>query len=291
MTTVAVATRRSVAVRPDGAPVPVVLTAEGDEVGTGWVRLDPGGAGGRPTATMWAPRLRPGLDGPTRAAAFDAFAGWVVSTVAAASAATVETKPADDVAHLSEWLAALRRRGFAEVAVAHLLTRSLPVAAAPGPPYPGLAVAPLDGLRGADRLAVEALVATVHRASADRVDALDRLAGADVLARLAGDRVATPAPRLWLVATAGARPVGYVLGSVDGDDVWVMDVGVDPAERGRGIGHWLLTTMLAGAGPARRACALVDDENLPSRRLHAAAGFAEERGAYRTWRLGPAGAG
>jgi ribosomal protein S18 acetylase RimI-like enzyme len=276
---------------PPGRPstIAAVVVAGGEEVGRGWARLDTdgGGAAGR-TITTWAPRLGPGLARSVRAAVMDAFARWAVDVAGRLWAATVETKPADDVAHLDDWLPALARAGFVEVAVARLMARDLPVDGAGGRddrPPPGTVLAEVDGLGADERAALEALVGTVHRTSADRVDALDSRSGRDVLAGLAGNRVAAPAPGLWLAAFAGGRPAGYVLGSVDDDGaVWVVDVGVDPALRRNGVGRWLLTSMLGRAGTARRACALVDDVNVASRRLHAAVGFAEEPGAWRTWR-------
>lgn len=272
--------------------IAVVLVADGEEVGRGWARLDAGAGADALTATTWAPRLRADLAAGARDAALDAFARWVVHVGDRVGAATVETKPADDVAALDAWLAALTRSGFTEVAVAHLMSRDLPLGHGRRPPAGGHVLVELGQLGPERRLAVEALIGAVHRSSADRVDATDRRSGPQVLAGLAGNRVAAPAPQLWLTALAGGAVVGFVLGSVDDDGaVWVMDIGVEPRARRKGIGRSMLASMLDRARPAPRALALVDDVNLASRRLHRAVGFVEEPGAYRTWRRATAYSG
>ncbi|MGH9001807.1 MAG: GNAT family N-acetyltransferase [Acidimicrobiia bacterium] len=80
--------------------------------------------------------------------------------------------------------------------------------------------------------------------------------------------------------------MAFALGSRDGDGwLWVMDIGVAPADRRLRRGHRLLTELLARAAArgAPGAHALIDDENLASQRLHRPCGFESTPGTYRTW--------
>lgn len=82
-------------------------------------------------------------------------------------------------------------------------------------------------------------------------------------------------PDLYLVAVAGERIVGVVLGTHDGRKGWINRLAVDPAWRGRGIARALIQTCdeairRHGIGIVS---ALVDPGNEASCRLFASAGF------------------
>lgn len=261
-----------------------LVTPDGDvELGKAVVRLESGPPIGPKMLTTWAPKLDSDLDEADRAAALNAFAAWVAELADSIGADVVETTPADDVENLALWLAALSNAGFNEVAAAHVLVANLPAdTTAAELPIGSLT---LNEVGVPEMRALERLIERVHGSTEDRIDVVDRRPGAYVLASLAANTVAIPSAQLWLVARNCAGPVGYVFGSIDQDEtVWVVDIGVDPPHRRRGIGRWMLQTMLHRATGAPKAYALVDDSNRSSRNLHLGAGFAEEPTTYRTWR-------
>jgi GNAT superfamily N-acetyltransferase len=105
---------------------------------------------------------------------------------------------------------------------------------------------------------------------------VERVAGLpDLIARAPG-----PAAYVWL-ADEG-RVTGVALGVVVEGHLGVFEVFVDPACRGRGVGHRMMESLLAwGAGSgAQTAFLQVEERNLPARRFYRGLGFAD---AYRYW--------
>jgi ribosomal-protein-alanine N-acetyltransferase len=88
------------------------------------------------------------------------------------------------------------------------------------------------------------------------------------------------------VAEEAGAVRGYLVARTAGDEAEVLDVAVDPAVRGRGIGRALLADALRGLGErgARRAYLEVRESNTVALRLYQSMGFrpvGRRRGYYR----------
>jgi RimJ/RimL family protein N-acetyltransferase len=91
----------------------------------------------------------------------------------------------------------------------------------------------------------------------------------------------------WFVGFEGDRPVGLVFASVEAaphgvpTNGWIVEIGVVPEARGRGLSKGLLAHGLASLAQrgVTRVFARIDVHNTPSVRLHEAAGFARQPGA------------
>jgi ribosomal-protein-alanine acetyltransferase len=83
-----------------------------------------------------------------------------------------------------------------------------------------------------------------------------------------------PEARLW-VAREGARRLGYLVARRIADEVHVLSVAVDPAQRRRGVARALLAAVLRDetASGARTALLEVRPSNLAGRACYADAGF------------------
>ncbi len=83
-----------------------------------------------------------------------------------------------------------------------------------------------------------------------------------------------PEARLW-VAREGVRRVGYLAARRIADEVHVLSVAVDPAQRRRGVARALLGALLRieTASGARTALLEVRPSNLAGRAFYANAGF------------------
>ncbi|HEV2387675.1 MAG TPA: ribosomal protein S18-alanine N-acetyltransferase [Candidatus Acidoferrales bacterium] len=79
----------------------------------------------------------------------------------------------------------------------------------------------------------------------------------------------------WAAELSGAV-AGFVVARIAADELEILNLAVDPAERGRGIGRELLARVLAfgGEAGARRAVLEVRESNQGARRFYAAQGFA-----------------
>lgn len=80
--------------------------------------------------------------------------------------------------------------------------------------------------------------------------------------------------RLW-VAREGARRIGFLAARRVADEVHVLSVAVDPAQRRRGVARALLDAVLRGetASGARTALLEVRASNLAARAFYASTGF------------------
>ena len=90
----------------------------------------------------------------------------------------------------------------------------------------------------------------------------------------------------FLVAEDGAGLAGYVIGLSGADEGEILNVGVAPAQRRRGLGRALVAAMLADL--AKRGAVTVylevRESNAPARALYSALGFEDigrRRGYYR----------
>lgn len=90
---------------------------------------------------------------------------------------------------------------------------------------------------------------------------------------------------LSFVALDGAEPAGYTVCWVEGDTGWIVQMGVCPAWRRRGLGAALLTgAVRAFAGAGLRAAALeVATNNQSARRLYERTGFRVAHN-WQSWR-------
>ncbi len=89
------------------------------------------------------------------------------------------------------------------------------------------------------------------------------------------DAVAAGIP--FLVAEADGGVVGYVIGRVAADEGEILNVGVHPQWRRRGIARALVRALLdaLGAAGARAVYLEVRESNAAARQLYAAFGFGE----------------
>ena len=92
---------------------------------------------------------------------------------------------------------------------------------------------------------------------------------------------------LFLVAEHADRVVGYIIARVMGDEAEILNVAVETAARGDGIGHALLDACLAHLDRAGAPTVYLEvrPSNAPALRLYASRGFAEvgrRRGYYAT---------
>ena len=123
----------------------------------------------------------------------------------------------------------------------------------------------------------------IRRATPD--DALDVLNWRnDPLTRsmsLTQDKVEEQAHVAWFARVLGEAAITLLIGEVDGEKVGMVrfdrgdatevSININPACRGRGLGHQLLADAMAWA--PGDLVAVIKDENLASRRLFEGAGF------------------
>ncbi|MFN3431955.1 MAG: GNAT family N-acetyltransferase [Candidatus Sericytochromatia bacterium] len=202
----------------------------------------------------------------------------------------LETDLPSAMPHAALWRDAMARAGVSEVAVSHTYALDLGDGDRPAGPARTLVCRP------AGPLAPEALVAiyaATYEGTADESHRLSPESFAVRLERLRAIPVLAPDGSGWRVAFEGDRPLGLVFASPEapphGDPAngWIVEIGIAPAARGRGLGRALLETGLAALAErgVRRVLARIDDRNLPSVRLHTGAGFARQPGASRLYRL------
>jgi GNAT superfamily N-acetyltransferase len=219
------------------------------------------------------------------AAASDAL----LDTVAAVAEAMpgvryIETDVPGQAPGHAAWRAALCRHGVLEVAASHTYGRAIGEITAPGPST--MTFRPASALPDA---VVEAVYQASYEGTADESHRVSPEPFSVRLSRLKELPLLEPDPTGWLVAFDGDRPVGLVFASVERapygspERGWILEIGVTPEARGRGLGRVLLQrglSVLAERG-VRQVLARIDDRNAPSLRLFAAAGF--ERQADPCW--------
>lgn len=96
----------------------------------------------------------------------------------------------------------------------------------------------------------------------------------------------------WLIAFDGDTPVGLVFASLETEPYgspatgWIVEIGVVPEARGRGLSKGLLAAGLESLAlrGATEVLARIDVHNTPSVRLHEGAGFVRQPGASRMYR-------
>jgi ribosomal-protein-alanine N-acetyltransferase len=122
-----------------------------------------------------------------------------------------------------------------------------------------------------------------------------RPADLEAIARIEADSFGDPWPAdafrtylggCFLVAEEAGAVLGYLVARTAGDEAEVLDVAVDPAARGRGIGRALLADALRGLRErgARRAYLEVRESNTVALGLYQSLGFrpvGRRRGYYR----------
>jgi ribosomal protein S18 acetylase RimI-like enzyme len=229
---------------------------------------------------IYAVGFRDDLAPAAMAAACDALLDTVAAVAAEAPGVRyIETDVPGQAPGHAAWRAALCRHGIVEVAASHTYARAIGAPAAPD--AAGLAFRPVGALS-------EALVEAVYQASyAGTADESHRLSPEPFsvrLRRLKELPLLAPDHTGWLVAFDGETPLGLVFASVEcapygsPERGWILEIGVTPEARGRGLGRTLLAqglSVLAGRG-VRQALARIDDMNAPSLRLFAVAGFARQ---------------
>jgi ribosomal protein S18 acetylase RimI-like enzyme len=202
----------------------------------------------------------------------------------------VETKPAYDTPDQEIFLSELRRAGLHEVATSHLYVCDLENIRDRGcSPLPDLELWP-SCLIAPGCLA--RLFAASQIGTLDRAQQTSPTSSEEVLLELRQWAGATVNTSLWSVALLKGNPVGFALCGVSGpsnappEGATLVELGVIPEARRKGIGTWLVREILWSikSRGIRTVEALIDDENIPSQRLHERIGFIREPNAYWTWR-------
>jgi ribosomal protein S18 acetylase RimI-like enzyme len=197
----------------------------------------------------------------------------------------LETKPAYDSPDRSIFVSSLRALGFREIGRSHVYTRNLVHVPPPMPP-------PLGGLErlNANEFQLDVLGRLLE---ASQAKTLDRVQQDDSLfRRYPLDELRSSDRSLWSVAAIRGRPVGLIIcgGTGQSDsppgEVVILELAVLPEFRQRKIGAWLVGEMLSILKDleATQVYAMIDDENIASRRLHINAGFKRNPGSFWTWR-------
>jgi len=216
----------------------------------------------------------------------DEMAGALVSRAVAVArhrpdVRFVESRPGYDSPHLRRLLAALEGNGLRRVKQAHVYS-------APAASWKHDGRDP-RGLELERTVSVDdgtlALYDRVRAHTLDRADAQRLEPPHGVRADLERQAPNSPA---W-VARFDDDVVGFLWVAVDVTEreAWIVDVGVDPDRRRRGIARALLsraTRELAEAGIST-LLALIDDENYPSIALHEGLGLTRSDGPFWTYRL------
>lgn len=234
---------------------------------------------------IYAVGFREGLAPDVVAAACDALLDAVAAVAAALPGVRyIETDVPGQAPGHAAWRAALCRHGIDQVAASHTYARAIGMPVAPD--AAPLAFRPASALPDA---VLEAVYAATYAGTADESHRLSPEPFSVRLQRLKELPLLAPDATGWLVAFDGETPLGLVFASVERapygspERGWILEIGVTPEARGRGLGRTLLDqglSVLAGRG-VRQVLARIDDMNAPSRRLFASAGF--ERQADPCW--------
>jgi ribosomal protein S18 acetylase RimI-like enzyme len=196
----------------------------------------------------------------------------------------VETRPGHDSPDLPILRDAIRDEGMRLVAEHHVYQWSARTCVEERPsPVAGLRIAPC---RHAERGLLAELFDRVQKATLDRVEREQLVAANDTLDELALSTGQAASTSLWSLAFLADTPVGYILCRSDRPDGLVLEVGVIPEARRRGIGSQLLHAALGKftSHGVDTVEALIDDVNVPSIALHKARGFVMLPGEFYTWR-------
>ena len=266
-----------------------VAQIDGMPVGRFQAALDQAGCLG-----VWTPQFREDLDTPTQQRAAGAFLRECLALVEARGGARYAETELPDSLDMPAWRAALEQAGFARVGSYRLYDRVLAEA------NTDLEEAPL-AWRPADTLPEASLAELLGRIRDDSLDRVHQLApesASEQLHRLKTLPLLSPDQSAWRVGFLEGRPAGLVFSSLENeafgtpDRGWIVEIGVAPDCRGRGLSKHLLARGLADLRErgARSVRARIDDENTPSIRLHTSGGFeaAAERWAV-LWRPEPTG--
>lgn len=196
----------------------------------------------------------------------------------------IETDVPGQAPGQAAWRAALSRHGISQVAASHTYAR--PIGAIAAPDVATFSFRPVGTLSDA---LVEAVYQATYAGTADESHRLSPEPFGVRLRRLKELPLLAPDHTGWLVAFDGETPLGLVFASVEcapygsPERGWILEIGITPEARGRGLGRTLLAQgmgVLAGRG-VEQVLARIDDQNAPSLRLFAAAGF--ERQADPCW--------
>jgi ribosomal protein S18 acetylase RimI-like enzyme len=104
--------------------------------------------------------------------------------------------------------------------------------------------------------------------------ARDHLIGMQRRAQELGYRAAWPEQRTEVVRRAG-DPIAMIMWADDGSDLVLLDIAVDPALRGAGLGTSVLQTFLARAARRGGAVRLMVARDNPAQHLYRRLGFVE----------------
>lgn len=183
------------------------------------------------------------------------------------------------------WSEALTARGLEQVAETYTYALTL----AGPPPVPPLALLPADDLPDDQVLGV---YEAAYRDTADESHRSSPESFAVKLERAKTIPLLAPERSGWLIAFEGDQPAGLVFASLETEPYgspktgWIVEIGVVPEARGRGLSKGLLAAGLESLAlrGATEVLARIDVHNTPSVRLHEGAGFTRQAGASRMYR-------
>jgi hypothetical protein len=199
------------------------------------------------------------------------------------------TRPGDDLLEVGRWLGVLRECGFTELATGHIhqLLLENRVSTPRISRNPSLAI---ESINCADEPTLNNVYDVVRSATQNRfvdntISASEYFAG---LKRVSGGYLN---PQLWKMARLVGQPVGFIAATsqLDGGDGtlsgWILDIGVIPPVRGRGLGTAMLLDVLSAftCFPDKEVKAFIDDANTPSLALHSKFGFRRMQGRHMTY--------
>lgn len=196
-----------------------------------------------------------------------------------------ETRPADDVPGLEEWLTVLGKNGFHEIACGriydHLILESQPDFR----PSSRLKLVPCNSV---NEEVIRNLLWKCDRGTLDRVDAQYREQYDEHWSEIKSSRSVPWDPAFSIVAFLNDEPAALLLAGRERgtNDSWILYVGVASGKRRQYIGAELLQAAVRSFGQSgiHRARALIDDLNVPSIQLHRSIGFRARPGRFMTYR-------
>lgn len=242
---------------------------------------------------VWAPQFRDGLEPAAQGRCADAFLRQCLAHADRRTGMLYAETELPEAA-LPAWRAALERHGFARVGSYRLYDR--PLSEAPmAPEAPAITWRPVDALADAE---VAALLAAIRGESHDQIHRLAPERAEVQLHRLKTIPLLEPDHSRWRIAFLEGSPAGLIFSSLESEAYgtpgqgWIVEIGVAPAFRQRGLSKILLRRGLKDLHErgARAVRARIDEGNIPSIRLHGGAGFQPSSDRWDVlWRPRPTG--
>jgi L-amino acid N-acyltransferase YncA len=231
---------------------------------------------------FWNPSFRPGTSPDKMRIAMRLLIRKLADTrrIAGLGALLLESRPGDDIPDNALWLDALADEGFVRLCAygVHVLRLDRPIRF----DTPAHAVS----VREAGIIGDAGLASLYRRAKSDTLErrGVD-LERAEAVIEDRKQMAAGYDPQTWLVAYLDGEPAAYALANMareeefGGSCAWLVDIACVPAHRRKGLAAALLAEIVKRlrATGAKGLLASIEEENVPSIRLHAALGFEPQK--------------